>query len=251
MVGAMPLVSVITPTQAHNADHIGALWTSLLDQELPLGWEAEWLVQEDGVAPSLRDRLPDDERVHYDALGVQIGGPATRNAALARARGDIVAGMDHDDWYAPGGLNALVTALLDDRDAGWSCGQCRWENPDGATWVKPDVYPPGRIEPEQIAETFVTTNDFPFPAAFTAFRRVPLIAHGGWPAVARSTDSVLLAAFSARWPGVWIDRVVATYRRWPHQATVQPADIAVRDVPHVRGVIAQQLAARRALSGSR
>lgn len=246
----MPLVSVITPTQAHNADHIGALATSLLAQELPAGWEFEWLVQEDGTAPGVADRLPDDERVHYDALGIQIGGPATRNAALARARGDIVAGMDHDDWYEPGGLGAMVQALVDDPGAAWSCGQCRWQNPDGQTWVKPDVLPPGRVEPEVIAETFVATNDFPFPAAFTAFRRTPLVAHGGWPAVARSTDSVLLAAFSARWPGVWIDRVVATYRRWERQHTVQPADIAVRDVPHVRGVIAQQLAARAELASS-
>jgi hypothetical protein len=67
--------------------------------------------------------------------------------------------------------------------------------------------------------------------------------------VARSTDAVLLAAFSTHWAGFWVDRVVATYRRWPAQHTVQPADIAIRDLPHVRGVIAQRLAAERALTG--
>ncbi|HZZ45417.1 MAG TPA: glycosyltransferase [Pseudonocardia sp.] len=244
----MPLVSVVTPTQAHNADHIVALWHSLESQPLPAGWEWEWLVQEDGPRPGVRELLPDDPRIRYDALGVQIGGAATRNAALARARGELVSGMDHDDWYEPDGLGALMGPLVGDPSVAWSCGRMRWQNPDGGTWVKPDVFPPGRIAPGVIAGTFVETNDFPFPAAIVTYRRTHLLAHGGWPAVARSTDAVLLAAFSTRWPGSWVDRVVATYRRWPAQHTVQPADIAIRDLPHVRGTIAQRLAAEQALA---
>jgi glycosyltransferase involved in cell wall biosynthesis len=245
----MPLISVVTPTQAHNADHIDALWRSLDCQELAAGWEWEWLVQEDGTRPAVRGRLPDDPRIHYDALGVQLGGAATRNTALARARGDLVAGMDHDDLYAPGGLAALVDPLASDAAAAWSCGRMRWQNPDGSSWVKPDVYPPGRIAPAAIAETFVRSDDFPFPASIVTYRRPHLLAHGGWPAVARSTDAVLLAAFSTRWPGIWVDEVVATYRRWPAQRTVQREDVAIRDLPHVRGAIAQRLAAERALAG--
>jgi glycosyltransferase involved in cell wall biosynthesis len=168
--------------------------------------------------------------------------------ALARASGDLVAGMDHDDWYDPGGLAALVRPLADDPAIAWCCARIRWQNPDGATWVKPDVFAPGRIEPARVADTFVRTNDFPFPASITTYRRTHLVAHGGWPAVARSADAVLLAAFSTHWAGFWVDRVVATYRRWPAQHTVQPADIAIRDLPHVRGVIAQRLAAERALT---
>jgi glycosyltransferase involved in cell wall biosynthesis len=245
----VPLVSVLTPTQAHNADHIGALWNSLIGQVLPAGWEWEWLVQEDGAHPAVRELLPDDPRIRYDALGIWLGGATTRNVALARASGDLVAGMDHDDWYDPGGLAALVRPLAEDPAIAWSCARIRWQNPDGGTWVKPDVFVPGRIEPARIAETFVRTNDFPFPASITTYRRTHLVAHGGWPAVARSTDAVLLAAFSTHWAGFWVDRVVATYRRWPAQHTVQPADIAIRDLPHVRGVIAQRLAAERALTG--
>jgi glycosyltransferase involved in cell wall biosynthesis len=244
----VPLVSIITPTQVHNAVHIGALWQSIEGQELPSGWEWEWVVQEDGREPGVRALLPDDPRVHYEALGVQIGGAATRNTAVARARGDLVAGMDHDDLYEPGGLGALVEPLADDPEVAWSCGRMRWLNPDGGTWVKPDVYPPGVVAPGSIAETYVRTDDFPFPASITVYRRQHLVAHGGWPAVARSTDAVLLAAFATRWAGVWVDRVVATYRRWPQQHTVQSADIAIRDLPHVRGAIAQRLAAERALA---
>jgi glycosyltransferase involved in cell wall biosynthesis len=245
----MPLISILTPTQAHNADHITALWDSLVCQELPPGWEWEWLVQEDGPEPAVRDRLPGDPRIRYDALGVQLGGAATRNTALARAGGELVAGMDHDDLYEPGGLAALVEPLAADPVPAWSCARMRWQNPDGTTWVKPDVYPPGRVEPGAIADTFVRSDDFPFPASIVAYRRLHLVAHGGWPAVARSADAVLLAAFSTRWPGIWVDEVVATYRRWPAQRTVQTPDITIRDLPHVRGVIAQRLAAERALAG--
>jgi len=243
----MPLISVLTPTQAHNADHIVALWRSLESQELPPGWEWEWLVQEDGPAPAVRDLLPADPRIHYDALGVQLGGAGTRNTALARARGELVTGMDHDDFYEPDGLAALLEPLARDAAAAWSCGRMRWQNPDGGVWVKPDVYPPGPIAPGTIAETFVRSNDFPFPASIVTYRRLHLVAHGGWPAVARSADAVLLAAFSTRWPGVWVDEVVATYRRWPAQRTVQQQDVAIRDLPHVRGAIAQRLAAEREL----
>ncbi len=243
----MPLVSIITPTQAHNADHLDALWRSIAAQALPGAWEWEWLVQEDGAAPRLRPRLAADPRVRYDALGVQAGGPAARNAALLRARGDVVAGIDHDDLYADGGLAALVAALDGDRAAAWACGRCVWHNPDGGEWVKPDVLAPGRVIAGTVAARFVATDDFPFPAAFAAYRRPHLVAHGGWPAVVRSADAVLLAAFSTRWDGVWVDRVVATYRRWERQATVRPADIALRDLPHVRGAIAQRLEAEQAL----
>ncbi|HEY1972621.1 MAG TPA: glycosyltransferase [Pseudonocardia sp.] len=246
----MPLVSVLTPTQAHNAVHIRALWDSLDTQVLAPGWEWEWLVQEDGPQPAVRDLLPEDPRIRYDALGVQLGGAATRNVALARAAGDLIAGMDHDDWYEPGGLAALAQPLAADPIVAWSCARIRWQNPDGASWVKPDVFPAGRIEPGLIADTFTRTNDFPFPAAIAAYRRTHLVAHGGWSAVARSADAVLLAAFSTRWPGIWVDRTVATYRRWPAQHTAQPTDIAIRDLPQVRGVIGQRLAAERALAAA-
>ncbi len=244
----MPLVSVVTPTQAHNATHIGALWRSLEGQELAPGWEWEWLVQEDGPHPGVRELLPEDPRIRYDALGVQLGGAATRNTALARARGELVAGMDHDDRYEPGGLAALVEPLAGDAAVAWSCARMRWQNPDGTSWVKPDVYPPGRIEPGTIAETFLRSNDFPFPAAIATYRRLHLVAHGGWPALARSADAALLAAFATRWPGFWVGRIAAVYRRWPAQHTVQPADIAIRDLPHIRGAIAQRLAAERELA---
>ncbi len=246
----MPLVSVITPTQLHNADHISALWSSLAAQALPTGWELEWLVQEDGASPGVRTRLPDDARIRYDALGVQVGGPATRNHALARARGDVVAGMDHDDLYEPGGLAALIEPFtrVHDQPVAWSCGRTRWQMEDGSTWTKDDVLPAGRVPAGTVATHFLATDDFPFPAAMAAFDADVLRAHGGWPAVARSADAVLLAALGEDWDGWWVAATVAVYRRWSAQKTVQPQDWAIRDLPHVRGLIAQRRAARDALA---
>jgi glycosyltransferase involved in cell wall biosynthesis len=245
----MPLVSVITPTQVRNADHIGEVWRSVQAEArtLPEGWELEWVVQEDGTDPGVVDRLPDDDRVRFDALGVQAGSAATRNHALARSRGDVVAGLDHDDWYEPGGLSALLAPLRAHPDVAWSCGRCTWVMEDGATWTKDDVLSAGRVTARTVTDHYLEADDFPFPAAVTAFRRTPLVAHGGWPAVARSTDAILLASFSDRWDGWWVDAVVAAYRRWGAQKTVQPQDWAIRDLPHVRGLIGQRRVAEDAL----
>lgn len=240
----MPLVSVITPTQVHNADWLGHTAASVLGQPLPPGWELEWLVQEDGPAPGARELLPDDDRVRYEALGLQLGGAAARNAALARSRGDLVAGIDHDDRYTEEGLRALVEALCGRPAAQWACGRCRWLLPDGGTWEKDDVLPAGPVDPGTIAAYYADTDDWPFPAAFTLYRRDPLVAVGGWPAVVRSTDAVLLSAFSTDHPGVWVAEIVAEYRRWDGQYTVQDADLAVRDLPHVRDWMRQRFRAQ-------
>lgn len=245
----MPLVSIITPTQAVNATHIWAVWESLVCQNLSEGWEFEWVVQEDGDEPGVRGLLPEDERVRFDALGVQIGSPATRNHALARARGQVVAGIDHDDHYLEGGLAALLAPLIAERGVTWSCGRCRLQMDSGGTWTKDDVLPVGRVAARTVTDWYLATNDFPFPAAFTAFRRSELVAHGGWPAVARSTDAILLAAFSDDYEGWWVDQTVAVYRRWSAQKTVQPQDFAIRDLPHVRGVIGQRRRAQDLLRG--
>jgi glycosyltransferase involved in cell wall biosynthesis len=244
----VPLLSVITPTQAHNADWLPATSASVLTSTLPGGWDLEWLIQEDGAAPGLGEvvgALADgDARVRYDALGVQAGSGATRNAALVRARGELVVGMDHDDVFAPGGAAALVSALVDAPGAAWACGRCDWLLPDGGHWAKDDVLPAGAVAPGTITTYLLATGDWPFPAAFACYRRDVLLAAGGWPAMVRSEDAGLLLGIAHDHPGVWVDAVVATYRRWEGQKTVSRADITLR------GAAAAALRARaEALTG--
>ena len=244
----MPLLSILTPTQAHNAEHLPAVGASILAQHLPTGWEWEWLVQEDGTDPRLQGIVDLDPRVAHDALGRQLGGPTTRNVALARARGDVVATIDHDDFYVDGGLHALLAPLVEHPDVGWTCGRCRLEMHDGGTWMRDQVLPEGRVAVRTVTDHFLAHDDWPFPAGFALYRRDLLRAHGGWPAVPRSGDAVLLAAFSDRHPGWWVPSVVAVYRRWPAQRSVQPEDFAIRDLPHVRGMIAQRRSAEDTLA---
>lgn len=156
----------------------------------------------------------------------------TRNAALARARGEVVVGMDHDDVFAPGGLAALLGALEDAPDAAWACGRCDWLLPDGGRWAKADVLPPGRVDPGRLTRYYLESSDWPFPAAFTAYRREALVAAGGWPALPRSEDAGLLLGVAHTTVGMWVDRIVATYRRWDGQKTVRPSDIALREATH-------------------
>lgn len=233
----MPLISVLTPTRAHNADHLGAVWASLRDQRLPEGWSLEWVVHEDGgsarLAGAVAAMADGDPRVSYAAAGSQRGAPATRNAAFARSRGDLVVGMDHDDCFTDGGLARLVEALEDHPQAAWACGRCVWLQPDGVhTWRKPDVLAAGVQPAGTIARWFVDTADWPFPSAFTAYRRDAVRAAGAWPDLARSDDAALLLAVDATHPGVWVDAEVACYRRWDQQKTAAPSDWAGREAVH-------------------
>lgn len=231
------LVSVLTPTRAHNADFLDQVAASVDAQRLPAGWTLEWVVQEDGDQPRLAERVAalsagmDGRRpVRYEANGAQRGAAATRRAAFARSRGRVVVGMDHDDRFVDDGLARLLTALAAHPDAGWACGRCEWLQPDGVhTWHKPDVLAPGRQPPGTIARWFVDTGDWPFPSAFTAYRRHVVAAAGSWPDLPRSDDAALLLAVDAAHPGVWVDADVACYRRWSRQKTVDPGDWAVRE----------------------
>lgn len=231
---ATRLVSVLTPTRAHNADFLDEVAVSVRAQQLPPGWTWEWIVQEDGDEPRLAGRVArlaaGDRRVRYAANGVQRGAPATRRAAFARSRGEVVVGMDHDDRFVAGGLARLLAALAAHPDAGWACGRCVWLQPDGVhTWHKPDVLAAGRQPPGTIARWFADTGDWPFPSAFAAYRREAVTAAGEWPDLPRSDDAALLLAVDADRSGVWVDADVACYRRWPRQKTVDPADWAARE----------------------
>lgn len=244
----MPLLSVLTPTQAHNAEHLLDVWDSTARQPLPAGWELEWLVQEDGAIPAVRGLLPDDPRIRLDAVGAQLGPSATRTLALERARGDVVVGIDHDDTWHGDGLAVLVGLLDGHADAGWACGNFRFVLEDGGEWRKPPVFDDGVLPAGTITDHFLATGDFPFAAAFTAYRRRLLQAHGGWPAVPRSEDAVLLAAFSDHHDGVWTTEVVADYRRWPQQRTQQEDRRALRDGDHVLRLVRMRRDAERAIA---
>jgi O-antigen biosynthesis protein len=103
---ARPLVSCIMPTRGRRELALQAVryWQR---QDYP---ERELVIVDDGD-DGLERALPADARIVYlrAPAGESIG--AKRNRACGRARGEIVAHWDDDDWYAPTRLSAQVAPI--------------------------------------------------------------------------------------------------------------------------------------------
>lgn len=98
-----PLVSVIVPTRNRPAMLRDALH-SILNQTYQ---NREIVVANDGgepVAPVLQSMRVID-------MKTSAGPAAARNAAIAAAKGEVLAFLDDDDRYLPGHLEQLVAAL--------------------------------------------------------------------------------------------------------------------------------------------
>ena len=93
----MPLVSVITAAYAPKAGYLPDTAASVAAQQLPPGWELEWLVQEDGDVPSLLDVVAGVPSARYEAndalLGIaQIVHLDAKLAAIVSQRVDLLLG---------------------------------------------------------------------------------------------------------------------------------------------------------------
>ena len=107
---ANPRVSVIIPTY-NAAPFIARTLNSILEQDFS---DLEVVVVDDGST--------DDTTVIVDGFESRVrlirqqnaGVAAARNRAIAEARGDLIAFLDHDDVWYPGKLRRQV-ALLDSR----------------------------------------------------------------------------------------------------------------------------------------
>jgi succinoglycan biosynthesis protein ExoO len=102
----VPAVSVVMP--AYNvASYLDKSVGSALDQ----GIGVEVLIVDDcstDATPDVIRRLEADPRVRGFRLAVNGGPSAARNKGLDEARGEWVAFLDADDWFAPGRLPYLL-----------------------------------------------------------------------------------------------------------------------------------------------
>jgi GT2 family glycosyltransferase len=106
-----PLVSVLIDTYNHER-FIQQAVRSVLEQDFPAG-EREILVVDDGSTDRTGEIVRKYEP-HVRYLHKQNGGQASAfNAGIPECRGEIVAFLDGDDWWAPGKLTAVVEALRD------------------------------------------------------------------------------------------------------------------------------------------
>ena len=104
-----PHVSIVVNT--YNHDHfIAQALQSVLDQTFPAD-QVEIIVVDDGSTDSspqiIQSFLP---KIRY--IRKENGGQVSAfNAGVAEARGDIIAFLDGDDWWAPDKLAAVVDAF--------------------------------------------------------------------------------------------------------------------------------------------
>ncbi|MFC5910401.1 glycosyltransferase family 2 protein [Streptacidiphilus monticola] len=219
----MPVVSIVTPVFGASVNYLTEAHHSLLAQDLPAGWDWEWLVQEDGDGGTVRDRLPDDPRIRFGAA--RHGGPhVARTMALARARGPLVKNLDADDVLPPGTLARDIHTLTADPDVAWTTSRVLDLLPDGST-VGFDADPPqGRIERGAVIAHWKRHDHRPQVHPATLCLRTELVlALGGWMALPASGDTGLLLAANAVSTGYFHAEVGLLYRKWPGQHTAHVA----------------------------
>jgi len=107
---AQPLVSCIMPTTGDRRRFLPQAIKCFQRQTYP---NLELVILCDGE-DDMSDLIPgDDERIRYSYLGPERHTIGTkRNLACARAKGDLIAHFDDDDWSHPDRLSFQVGALL-------------------------------------------------------------------------------------------------------------------------------------------
>jgi glycosyltransferase involved in cell wall biosynthesis len=189
-------LSIITAAYAPLAQYFAETIDSVLSQELPPQWDLEWLVQEDGTDPQLADLVAGLPGVSYAANRVQAGIAMTRNLALARATGELIQVLDHDDVLLPGALSRLIPRFADP-SIHWVVGQADDLMPDGTRRPYDSALPFGVIGAGTVNTWAIEHNgNWPIHCAGLVLRTHLVRAFGGWGAVPVDDDVMLFSALS-------------------------------------------------------
>lgn len=219
------VISVITAVHGPAAEYLPDAYKSLLEQQLPEGWDWQWVIQEDGETAAVTPHLPDDERISF-AQGRNGRAGVARTLALSRAEGEFVKVLDADDMLTPGTLARDLTALLDNPGICWATSRVLDLLPDGSTVGFDQDPPAGPIERGAVLDHW-TKHDYRaqvHPATLFV-RRDVLLALGGWMALPASEDTGLLMALDAVSRGWFTAETGLLYRKWPGQSTSQAAHV--------------------------
>ena len=229
----MRTISVITAVHPERTDFLNAAFESLANQDLPAGWQWEWLIQQDGVGSDVASALPSDPRVRPGSN--RHGGPATaRNMALARAAGELVRVLDADDELTPGALSRDIAAINGHPDVCWTTSRVLDLLPDGSTTGFDGDPPPGILERGVVYRYWLAHNNRAsvHPATLCVCTKI-LLMLGGWMALPASEDTGLVLALNAVSTGYFIPEPGLLYRKWDGQSTaaaahVDPAEFTAR-----------------------
>ncbi|MFG1753664.1 glycosyltransferase family 2 protein [Streptosporangium sandarakinum] len=222
----MTLVSVITPVYQPVPEFLQAAYNSLTAQNLPTGWEWEWIVQEDGETDALAGLLPDDPRISRGS-GRRGGPGVARTLALSRAAGQLVKVLDADDQLTPGTLTRDITVLTEHPAIGWTTSRVLDLLPDGSTVGFDQDPPEGLIQRGAVLRHWLAHSyRAQVHPASLCIRRDLLLALGGWMALPASEDTGLLIAANTVSDGYFSAEPGLLYRKWSGQVTSQAAHIA-------------------------
>jgi glycosyltransferase involved in cell wall biosynthesis len=219
----MALLSVLTAAESDRAELLVEAGESLAAQELPEGWEFEWVVQEDGPEPGLADVLKPFPFARHMANGEQLGIAATRNLGLARAGGELVHVLDSDDRLLPTALAGAIGAFAEHPQIQWVAAQADDLFPGDMRMPYPALLPAGVVAPGVVGTFVLDHGHTPVPCGGITVRTTAVRALGGWAALPRGEDLSLVVALAERWPGFLLPEVTFLYRRHVGQTTRQAA----------------------------
>lgn len=219
----MPLLSLVTAAHGVRADLLSETGASVAVQQLPPGWEIEWLIQEDGPRPHLDELAGAFPFARHHANGEQRGIADTRNLALSRARGELVRTLDSDDLLLPGALARTIGVFEANPSVHWVATRPEYLTHDGSRLVYYLLLPAGITRPGVIGDYLRVHRRCPVHCAGLAMRTTTARALGGWAANPRIEDVELLMAMSELVPGYLEADESWIYRMHPGQTVHTPA----------------------------
>ncbi|MEV6212605.1 glycosyltransferase family A protein [Kitasatospora sp. NPDC051914] len=243
------LVTVITAVHGPAAGYLADAYKSLCEQEMPVGWDWEWIIQEDGETEEVRPYVPDDVRISFGQGRHGRAGMA-RTLGLARAKGEFVKVLDADDMLTPGCLARDIAALTGQSGAAWTTSRVLDLLPDGSTVGFDQDPPEGTIERGEVLAHW-KAHDYRAQVhpATLCVRRELLLAVGGWMALPASEDTGLLMALNAVSRGWFSAETGLLYRKWPGQSTSHAAHVQEGERAARMAVIEQRARVLLSLEG--
>jgi glycosyltransferase involved in cell wall biosynthesis len=249
---SLPFVTVLIDTYNHQSFIEDAI-NSVLRQDFPVS-EAEILVVDDGST----DHTPDIIRKY--APRVQLlrkanGGQASAfNAGIPQARGEIIAFLDGDDWWAPGKLTAVTEAFAANPGVGLIGHGVTEVHPDGRQRTEmPREVSRFRITSPEKAKTFRLQRGF-LGTSRMAYRKEILLCIGSVPEALKFEADEYLFTLAGLLADVMILRQAFTFYR-VHGANLFQItggdEQSIRRKQQVLSALAQSLEEKMGESGVR